>query len=223
VKAAIVDYGLCNMFSVKHACDRVGFSTAITSDVKEIMKSDVVVLPGIGAFGDAMNSLKGLDLIEPLRDVATSEKMMIGVCLGLQLLMSESSEFGRHKGLNIVPGVVKKLDRNVGEKESRNLRVPHMGWNAIHKPTHLGDEGWKGTPLSSVADGCHMYFVHSYYVVPEDAKCVLSTTQYGSHEFCSAIRHRNVFAFQFHPERSGVHGIQMYQTAFEMCAQEQPI
>lgn len=208
MKAVIVDYGGCNMFSVYHACQKVGMTASITSNAKEIMVADVVILPGVGAFGDAMQELSKRDLIGPLRDIAASDKPFVGICLGMQLLMEESDEFGRHRGLGIIPGHVVNLREHV----DKGVKLPHMGWNEINLPKNDGSNTtWEKTPLEQIANGEYFYFVHSFIVKPTRAENVLSETEYGGHRFCSAVSKGNIFAFQFHPERSGKNGLLIYQ------------
>ncbi len=209
---AIVDYGLGNLFSVRQACDHTGMRGFLTSAAREIMSADVVILPGIGAFGDAMASLGRLDLVEPLREVAASGKPLFGICLGLQLLMEESHEFGLHRGLGIVQGDVVTFD---GPAESgRPLKVPQVGWNRIFRTATEGAspaDVWENSPLQGLADGEFMYFVHSFYVRPQDSSLVLSFSRYGDVEFCSSLKAGNIFACQFHPERSGPEGLRIYR------------
>ena len=216
LKVVILDYGLGNLFSVKHACEHAGMHATITCSHEEILKADAVILPGMGAFGDAMAALRRLDLIGPLRDVVASGKSLIGVCLGMQLLMSESYEFGRHQGLGFIEGSVVKFDNPV--EGSTKLKVPQIEWNNIYRHTGQAPAGatangdpWKNSPLEGLADGEFMYFVHSYHAKPEAPGVVLSVSQYGHIEFCSSFKYENIFAFQFHPERSGSQGLRIYR------------
>ena len=203
---AIVDYGgTGNLFSVKHACENVGLTAIITSKRETILSADAVILPGVGAFGDAMRSLTRLDLIHPLKELAASATPLIGICLGFQLLMEESSEFGIHQGLGIVTGSVLPF-----EKSNSRFKVPHVGWNRIHK-TEGAENRWSVSPLSGVRSDEYLYFVHSYYVAPTDTSFVSTTSRYADTEFCSSIQFGNVFACQFHPERSGIRGLQIYR------------
>ncbi len=206
-RVAIVDYDIGNLFSVKHACLRVGLDPIITSSCRDILSADAVVLPGVGAFGDAMETLRRLDLVGPLRDVAASSKPLVGICLGMQLLMSESFEFGRHSGLGIIPGVVVGLENPVGSNGL--LKVPHVCWNQLYRTSDAGNP-WAGSLLYGLPDGVFMYFVHSFQVKPEKETVVIATTQYGNIEFCSALRCENIFGCQFHPERSGLQGLRIY-------------
>lgn len=198
--AVIVDYGMGNLFSVQRACEWAGINAEITSDWREMERAEAVILPGVGAFGDAMATLRRRDLAGALRDAATSGKPFLGICLGVQLLFSESEEFGQHKGLDILPGRVVRLEHPT---------VPHIGWNRILPPGEASD--WKPNSwLRDVTPGTLQYFVHSYVVAPEDAEVVHSVTRYGTVEFCSSVQQGNLFACQFHPERSGLAGLSLY-------------
>lgn len=205
LKVAIVDYGMGNLFSVRRACEYVGLHPVITSDVSVIMNSAAMILPGVGAFGDAMDNIKGKGLEAPIKKFIEGGNPFMGICLGMQLLMSESEEFGRHKGLDIIKGSVVRFP-NVNSEKQR-FKVPQMGWNRIFKkPGHRGE-----TLLKRVDDGEFMYFVHSYYAIPLDRKVVLSVTNYGGIEYCSSVSYENVFACQFHPEKSGREGLKIYE------------
>ncbi len=205
VNAVIVDFGLGNLYSVKHACEHVGIQATITNAKTTFERADVIILPGIGAFGDAIHTLTKLGLVPVLREAALSGKPLVGVCLGMQLLMTESHEFGRHPGLGLVEGQVMKFEGPV--EGNQRLKVPQVGWNRIQKK---GNREWDDSPLAGVRDGEFMYFVHSYYVQPSDKSVVLATTLYGNIEFCSSLIVKNIFATQFHPERSGPRGLQIY-------------
>lgn len=204
---AIVDYGMGNLFSVQQACTSVGLNAIVTNSKKDILAADAVILPGVGAYSDAMSTLHRLDLVNVLRDIAKSPKLLVGICLGLQLLMTESYEFGHHKGLGIIEGPVVPFD--APEENGRILKVPQIGWNRIFQPT--AGLRWHGTLFDGVTDGEYMYFVHSYIVQPQDSTVILANSRYGNIEFCSGIQLPNVFACQCHPERSGVEGIKVYQ------------
>ena len=203
---AILDYGLGNLFSIEQACAFVGLNSIITNSKKDILDADAVILPGVGAYGDAMLTLHRLDLVNVLRDIAESPKPLVGICLGLQLLMTESYEFGHHKGLGIIEGQVVRFD--APKEKERILKVPQIGWNRIFLPAN--GLRWHGTLLDGIDEGEYMYFVHSYTVQPQDSHVILSNSRYGHIEFCSSIQHHNVFACQFHPERSGPGGMKLY-------------
>lgn len=213
---AIVDYGLGNLYSVKHACTHVGLPAQITCDPREILSAEAAILPGVGAFGDAMATLRRLDLVGVLRDFVATGKPFVGICLGLQLLMRESEEFGSYAGLGIIEGIVVRFDAPT--RGTRRLKVPHIGWNGIYRVARspsLAADPWSRTLLQDVVDGEPMYFVHSYLAKPADSHLLLSTSSYGHIEFCSALQHRNITACQFHPERSGPRGLQIYRNLAE--------
>ncbi len=213
-KVAIVDYGICNMFSVQHACTKVGLEAMITASLPEIEAADGIILPGVGAFGDAMDELKKRDLVSPLRDLARSGKPFFGICLGYQLLLSESEEFGNHKGLDIIPGRVVRFESP--REGDQILNVPHVGWSQVLRPHSVV---WEGTPLEGVPEKEFVYFCHSFHIVPERPEVALSRTRYGHYDFVSSLREGNIFAFQFHPEKSGPIGIKMYQKMAEIIQQ----
>lgn len=212
-KVAIVDYGLGNLFSVKHACGHAGLDAAITSDRNDILACRAVILPGVGAFRDAMEALMRQDLVAVLKDVVASGTPLIGICLGMQLLMSESQEFGSSPGLGIVEGDVVRFEHS--EIHGRRLKVPHIGWSRIYDRRGNGDSGasdrWRASLFEEIPDRSFMYFVHSYYPRPVDSGVILSTTRYGPTDFCSSLRKGQIFGCQFHPERSGPLGLRVYQ------------
>jgi len=197
---AIVDYGIGNLFSVADACARVGCDTRITSDPAELLRAPGVILPGVGAMPDAMQVLRDTGLADALREVAARGTPLLGICLGLQLLMREGTEFEPHAGLGLIDGDVVRLAGV--DPLGRPLRVPHLGWNGVHAAT-----AWEPTDLATVPDGSAMYFVHSFHVRPADSSVVLAETRYGDQTFCSAIASGSIVACQFHPERSGALGL----------------
>jgi glutamine amidotransferase len=206
-KVSIIDYGIGNLFSVMKACDAVGLSAQITDNSKDIESSDAILLPGVGAFGDAMANLAKLDLVEPIRDYAQSGKPLMGVCLGMQLLLTESEEFGIQKGINIIEGSCRRFPSF--ETNQHKIKVPQIMWNTISPPK--GNNFEKNTPLENINPGEFMYFVHSYYAKLQNPAEMLSITDYRGVEYCSSIHKGNVFAFQFHPEKSGTQGLKIYQ------------
>ncbi len=204
-KIAIVDYQLGNLYSVEQAFKHLGVEAVVTNDKDLILKADAVVLPGVGAFADAMENMKKLDLIAPVKDFVATGKAFMGVCLGLQILFTESEEFGSSKGLGIVDGQIKKFSNDL--PENTNAKVPQIAWNKIFEQ----NIGWKDTPLRDIPSGGFQYFVHSYYAAPEDKSIILSATQYEGFEYCSSIIKKNIFACQFHPEKSGEQGLSIYK------------
>ena len=192
---AIVDYGMGNLRSVSKAFESVGHRAAVTREAAIIHNASHVVLPGVGAFGDCMANLEQFDLLEPIRASIEAGKPFLGICLGLQLLFTESEEFGPHKGLDIIPGKVKKFSLD------RALKVPHMGWNQVHAE--------RDCPLfNEIPNGSDWYFVHSYFVEPADPLVAATTTTYGD-PFVSSIWKDNLMACQFHPEKSQSVGLRL--------------
>lgn len=206
-KVSIVDYGMGNLFSVMRACEQAGLDAAITSVAKEIERADAVILPGVGSFGDAMEAIRKLDLGSVIKETADSSKPLFGVCLGMQLMMGMGYEFGEHEGLGIFPGKVVRFEHPRGEHGE--IKVPQVCWNQIYPTTN--NTSWERSPLEGLPLGTHMYFVHSYYVIPEEKNVSLSTTAYGSINFCSSLMRENIFACQYHPERSGELGLEVYK------------
>jgi imidazole glycerol-phosphate synthase subunit HisH len=210
LRVAIADYGLGNLFSVQQACAHVGITAEITADPALLSTADGVILPGVGAFGDAMNSLDRLELVPVLRDVATSGVPLLAICLGAQLLLETSEEFGRHDGLGVIPGRVVSLGQPL--EDDKRLKVPHVGWNRVYPSANgEGNEAWHGTLMEEQSRGEFMYFVHSFMLQPDDAHVVLAESVYGDLRFCSGMAWDNVTALQFHPERSGQQGLRIYE------------
>ncbi len=184
----VVDYGMGNLRSVEKALEKVGADVVISRDSEQIRTADHLVLPGVGAFPECMKNLTGLKLVQPIREFIDSGKPFLGICLGLQLLFDESDEFGLHEGLGIIPGRVTAFDRGM------NLKIPHMGWNSINVR--------KNVPIFADVDNeSFVYFVHSYYVIPTHIEDAATTTNYGI-DFVSSVARDNIFAVQFHPEKS---------------------
>ncbi|MEX0713616.1 MAG: imidazole glycerol phosphate synthase subunit HisH [Pirellulales bacterium] len=200
---AIVDYGMGNLRSVQKALLKVGHEAAISDDPAVLEQADKLVLPGVGAFGDAMDELKRRRLVDPIRAAIREQKPLLGICLGLQLLFEVGHEGGRHEGLGVLAGEVVRFDLAAGYK------VPHMGWNqlAIRRPAPL---------FEGVADGSHVYFVHSYYAVPHDRRVIAAETSYPE-PFASVIWQDNVYATQFHPEKSQADGLRMLKNFAELA------
>lgn len=205
-KIVIIDYQLGNLFSVKQACTYLDQDVEITNDADRVRKADMAILPGVGAFRDAMTNLESNSLDLSLKEFVISGKPLMGICLGMQLLFSSSREFGNSEGLKLIPGEVLKF------KSDNIYKVPQIQWNTIHgDPT-----SWSASPLKSCDLSDYMYFVHSFYVKPDHEIDVLSTTSYAGIKYCSSILHGNVFATQFHPEKSGIHGVKIYKNWIDL-------
>lgn len=214
LSVAIVDLGMGNLFSIKHACNHVGIKGLLTSSPDEISQADAIVLPGMGAFGDAMNALESLSLTDVLIESVRSKKPLLGICLGMQIFMTYGTEFGYHRGLGLISGRVERFQNPVADNS--RLKVPQNGWNQLNKTT---PDIWKGTILNNLADGVYMYFNHSYYVIPDSLDVVIATTNYGNCKFCSAVKKENLIGLQCHPERSGKIGLAVYRNFAGMIEQ----
>ncbi len=199
---AIIDYGMGNLRSVRKAFEHVGHEAVVTRSPRVIARASHIVLPGVGAFPAGMANLTRLGLIRPIADAVASGTPFLGLCLGLQLLFTEGEEFGRHRGLGLLKGRVVRFPKRSG------LKVPHMGWNRLQIRR-------APPPLRHVPDGSYVYFVHSYYAVPEDKGMVTATTRYGV-EFVSILQDRNVVACQFHPEKSQAVGLAILKAFGQM-------
>ncbi len=191
----IIDYGMGNLRSVQKAFERVGSVAKISNNPNDLIKADKVVLPGVGAFHACMENLKKSNLVEPIREVIRKKKPFLGICMGLQVLFEEGEEFGKHEGLGILPGKVIRF------KLPKTYKIPHMGWNRIRKKNRTDI-------LEEIDDNSYFYFVHSYYVVPNDGNIIATTTDYGK-DFVSSIISDNIFACQFHPEKSQKNGLKL--------------
>ena len=197
---AIVDYKAGNLFSVKNAFDKLGIDSVITSEVDVIKKADKILLPGVGTFKNAMDNLKKYNLADTIVSEVKNGKLFFGICLGMQLLFNSSEEFGHSEGLKILDGKVIHFKEN-------GLKIPHMGWNSI--------TNCSGTKLFSDLENEFVYFVHSYHLVSENADYKQIMTNHG-YDFCSAVEYKNIFATQFHPEKSGDVGFEILKRFGEL-------
>ncbi|MDD2853623.1 MAG: imidazole glycerol phosphate synthase subunit HisH [Desulfuromonadaceae bacterium] len=204
---AIIDYGMGNLRSVQKGFEKVGSEAVVTADPLVVLQAERIVLPGVGAFRDCMNNLEQGGFVEPILKVIADGRPFLGICVGMQLLFSDSVEFGLYQGLNVIPGHVLRFSDQMtvaGEK----LKVPQMGWNQL---------AFKRRPpaFEGVDNGSNVYFVHSYYVKPDDSSVIATTTDYGT-EFCSSIWKDNVVATQFHPEKSQAVGLKILKNFAEL-------
>ena len=199
---AIIDYGAGNLQSVKKALDFIGAENVITNDPKTILSADKILLPGVGSFGDAMDSMAKSGLVEIVKECALSGKPFLGICLGLQLLFEESEESPEVKGLGIFKGKIKRFPNDMG------LKIPHIGWNSLEIKQKDGI-------FKDIPENAYVYFVHSYYLHAEDENDIATVTNYGI-DFHSAVGKNNIFATQFHPEKSGDVGLQILRNFASM-------
>ena len=197
---AIIDYGIGNLRSVQKSVEHIGGEARLVGTPGELARADKIILPGVAAFGDSVDQLARRKLTEPLVRAISEGVPYLGFCLGLQLLFEVSYENGEHKGLGVLPGKVVRFDFD-SRSDGKRLSVPHMGWNSIHwtRPCPM---------LEGIPDGAHVYFAHSFHVVPTDSELTQTTTEYG-YTFTSSVWCDNIFATQFHPEKSQVFGLQM--------------
>lgn len=203
----IIDYEMGNLHSVQKAFERLGAKARLITTGDEIRQVDKVVLPGVGAFRDAIDTLTQRQLVEPILESINDGKWFLGICLGLQLLFDRSYEDGEYQGLGVIPGQVVRFDF-AGREDQDALKIPHMGWNALRYATE--------SPLfTGIPEGGYVYFVHSYYVAPPDNSVAASITHHGI-DFVSSIRRDNVMATQFHPEKSQRVGLAMLRNFIEL-------
>jgi glutamine amidotransferase len=202
----IVDYGLGNLHSVQKALAHLGAQVEMAESGAGIERAERLVLPGVGAFSDGMNGLRTRGQVEPLRAYAASGRPLLGICLGAQLLMAESEEFGRHKGLGMIAGRVVEVPRE-------GVKVPHVGWARLQPPPH---RDWSGTLLRGTPPGTWAYFVHSFHAVPENPADICAVTRYGPHQITAVVARGRVAGFQFHPEKSGPAGLTMLEAFLDL-------
>jgi len=198
----IIDYEMGNLRSVEKAFEKLGYAARVSNNPEDLLTTDKIVLPGVGAFRDCINNLRAGGFVEPLLQHVESGKPLLGICVGMQMLFDESEEFGRHQGLGLVPGKVVRFPTDMTEGGER-LKVPHMGWNniQIQKPSPI---------FKDTADGSFVYFVHSYYCAADNPSDVAATCRYGEVEFCASVWRDNLMATQFHPEKSQAVGLEIF-------------
>jgi imidazole glycerol-phosphate synthase subunit HisH len=202
---SLIDYGINNLKSVAMAFQKIGKCIEIISTPEEVMRAKCLVLPGIGAFRDGMQGLHDRNLVTAIKKKVASGTPLLGICLGMQMLFSESEEFGLNQGLDLIKGRVVPF-KSPNEVKSKRYKIPHMGWNEIHKINN-----WKGTLLSKTDAGSCVYFVHSFYPKVEDESKILAKTKYHGQEFVAVVKNGNVVGTQFHPEKSGSIGLKIIE------------
>ncbi len=214
-RVAIVDYGVGNLFSILHACRTVGLEGWLAAEGDSFDNADAVILPGVGAFASAMDRLKQTGLAGTIKDWSAAGKPTIGICLGLQLFLSESFEHGHHTGLGLIDGSVRGLRE---AHPDRSIRVPNVGWRPIfrHHNSERRQPDQATAVFDGVADGSEFYFVHSYYTDVRDEAAIQFTSRFEDLQFCCAIAKGNIIGFQFHPERSSQQGLAIFANIKQM-------
>lgn len=203
MKVSVVDYGSGNLHSVRRALETIGAEVQFIETAEQIEAADRLLVPGVGAFASCVDGLRQRDLVEPIRAYARGGRPMLGICVGMQMLLTTSEEFGQHEGLDLVPGQV--LAVPAVDAGGQPHKIPHIGWNALTLPPGL--DSWRDTPLADVAPGTAAYFVHSFTAEPTDPSHRLADAWYGGQPICAALRRDNIMGFQFHPEKSGPVGL----------------
>ena len=199
----IIDYEMGNLRSVEKAFEKLGFVARVSNNPDDLLTTDKIVLPGVGAFKDCIHNLRSGGFVEPLLQHVEAGRPLLGICVGMQMLFDESEEFGRHEGLGLIPGKVVRFPHGMEEGGER-LKVPHMGWNNISLK--------KGSPIfSGIDNDSFVYFVHSYYCAAEDEEDVAASCRYGDVEFCASVWRENIMATQFHPEKSQDIGLKIFE------------
>ena len=205
-KIAVIDYGIGNIYSVTKALNKFTNDWVVTEDPSVIEDASAIILPGVGAFHAGMKGLKARKLTQPLKKFAQSGKPVLGICLGAQILLSKGYEFGEYEGLGIIEGSTVPFP-----KLKEGTKIPHIGWNAVY-----GDK-WKDTILDNIEKDEDMYFVHSFILDPENEEDIFTLSEYGGHEFVSAIKKGNVYGLQFHPEKSAEYGLSIIKNFVELA------
>ncbi|OME87126.1 imidazole glycerol phosphate synthase subunit HisH [Paenibacillus sp. FSL A5-0031] len=211
-RVTVVDYGSGNILSVKRALEFCGAVVEVTSNPQVLNQSERILLPGVGAFGSGMRALKNHGLVEALQGFSLSEKPLMGICLGMQLLFESSEEFGYNEGLGVIPGVVVPIPLRT--MTGINHKVPHMGWNELRRGKETST--WKNTILEGTEEGSAVYFVHSFMARPRSEQVTLSFTQYNGWDIPAIVKLSNVYGCQFHPEKSGEIGLQILEQFIQL-------
>lgn len=204
-EVVVIDYGLGNLLSVQRGLEHCGATVVVTADPQQILAAGRVVLPGVGAFGNAMQALEQLGLVATIQELASRETPLLGICLGMQLLLEQSDEFGVTAGLGLIPGRVVPVPSHTASGEVQ--KVPHIGWSALHPPEN--SQGWGATLLQDIRAGEATYFVHSFMAAPTDPDHRIAECSYGGQLIAAAIGRNQITGCQFHPEKSGEVGLKI--------------
>jgi glutamine amidotransferase len=211
----VVDYGIGNILSVTRALNHCGAEVLVTNLTNEIISARALILPGVGAFEDGMRGLRKYGLIEPIKDYASRGFPFLGICLGMQMMLDESEEFGIHQGLGLIPGKVIRINDITIKGEVQ--KIPHIGWNKLRLPNEREKSWWEKTILANIGEKAEVYFVHSYTAVPDHDEHRLADVYYGGRMISAVIRKENIYGCQFHPEKSGEVGLSIIKNFLEIC------
>ena len=213
-KISIVDYGTGNLLSIARALNHFDYSAKFAQNEKDILNAEKLILPGVGAYGKAMHELSNRGLVNALKTFAGLERPMLGVCLGMQMLLSESDEFGKNTGLDIIPGKVIKIPQ---KKDCQSkIKIPHIGWARIQKPDRIEQKNAGHLLLNKISRADWFYFVHSYVAKPAHSEKIIATCNYGNTSLVAAIAHGNVIGTQFHPEKSSLAGLKIIKNFLDL-------
>lgn len=212
-KVTVIDYGMGNLLSVQRAFEHLGAEVELSHDASSIAQASLLVLPGVGAFGDGMNELHRLGIADVLRDHAQHNKPLLGICLGAQMLLDSSEEFGQHQGLGLIPGQVRAIPQHSATGEA--LKTPHMGWADLQP---ANDAAFDNPLLNNISIGSAVYFVHSYQAQPVQADDLAAVCDYDGNALAAMVRRGNTYGCQFHPEKSGAVGLKILQAFLELAA-----
>lgn len=209
---SIIDYGINNLKSISKAFEKLGKTYCFVTSVNDINNAKCLILPGVGAFSDGMKGLQERGLIEPIKEKVKTGTPLLGICLGMQMLFSESEEFELNRGLNLISGRVVPF-KKPGEVNMKGYKVPHVTWNSLKIPSFVKNKDhWKNTLLENTKENADVYYVHSYYAKVDNPEEVVATSEYGRQEFCAVVAKNNIIGTQFHPEKSGEVGLKIIQT-----------
>ena len=205
MSTVVIDYGIVNLKNILRSFEYIGVPIDSAVDPDQVLKADRIILPGVGAFASGMNELRTRGMDEAVKCIANAGRPLLGICLGMQMLLDSSIEYGQHQGLGLIPGSVVPIPTNSVGMGRR--KIPHIGWNALRYPSHASS--WKNSCLNRAPDGSFFYFVHSFMVVPEKSSHILAQCIYEGLSVTAAIKKDNITGLQFHPERSGPIGLEI--------------
>jgi glutamine amidotransferase len=208
----VVDYGLGNIFSLVQALEHLGSKVHLTCNPEDIIKAECVILPGVGAFENGIRGLSKHRLVQAIKDYAKSNKPMMGICLGMQMLFSKSYEFGEHQGLGIIEGTIESIESHLDTSQS--LKVPHIGWNKLQQDDK--EQDWANSIMKYIEPESFFYHVHSFMAVPKNPQDVLAKVTYGNVIIPAVVKRSNIYGCQFHPEKSGTAGLKMLRGFLEI-------